>query len=97
VMDLDSGVALRVHSPALERIRDDLAGEFHGLLSAQDRGRWVPHVTIQNKAAPKAARALVRQIRASFEPRPLRIAGLALVRYVDGAWQPLSSWRFRGA
>lgn len=96
-MDLGSGVALKVHSPALDRIRDDLAGEFHGLLSAQDRGPWAAHVTIQNRAEARAARALLREIRESFEPRPLKIAGLALVRYVEGPWEPLASWRFRGA
>ena len=94
-MDLDSGVALRVSSPELKQIRDGLAGKFHGLLSAQDSGRWAPHVTIQNKVEPRAARALLRQIRAQFEPRPLRIAGLGLVRYVEGAWQPLAGYRFR--
>ena len=93
--DLDSGVALRVSSPELEQIRDGLADKFHGLLSAQDSGRWAPHVTIQNKVEPRAARALLRQIRAQFEPRPLRIAGLGLVRYVEGAWQPLAGYRFR--
>lgn len=97
LMDLDSGVALRVHSPGLEIIREDLAAEFRGLLSAQDSGRWAPHVTIQNKAEPRAARALLREMRAGFEPRPLGIVGLALIRYVDGAWQPLGGWSFRGA
>lgn len=95
VLDLDSGVALRVHSPPLEAIREDLAGEFRGLLSAQDKGRWTPHVTIQNKVEPRVARALLRSLRESFEQRPLEISGLQLVRYVDGDWEPISRWRFR--
>lgn len=97
VMDLDSGVALRVHSPGLERLRAEIAAEFHGLLSAQDRGRWAAHVTIQNKAEPRVAHALLREMRESFEPRPLGIAGLQLVGYVQGEWEPLANWRFRGA
>lgn len=96
VMDLDSGVALRVASEELERIREQLAGEFHGLLSAQDVGRWTPHVTIQNKVEPREARALLRQAREEFEPRALGIAGLQLIRYVDREWEPLASYRFRG-
>ena len=95
VMDLDSGVALRVHSPELEAIRDELASEFHGLLTAQDIGRWVPHVTIQNKVEQRAARALLRQMRATLEPRPLALAGLDLVRYVEGEWEPVAGHRFR--
>src|SRR5690349_12233817 len=51
VMDLDGGVAFRVVSPNLDRIRDELADTLHGLLSAQDNGGWRPHVTIQNKVA----------------------------------------------
>jgi hypothetical protein len=95
VMDLDGGVALTVHSPELDAIRAELADEFHGLLSAQDQGRWTPHVTIQNKVEPRVARALLRSLRESFEPRPLEIIGLQLVRYVDGAWAPVAGWRFR--
>ena len=94
-MDLDSGVALRVHSPDLEDIREQLAEEFHGLLTSQDLGRWTPHVTVQNKVEPRVARALVKDLRANWEPRPLAIRGLELVRYEGGPWQPLASWSFR--
>ena len=94
-MDLDSGVALRVESPQLEAIRADLVAEFRGLLSAQDQGRWTPHVTIQNKVEPRVARALLRSLREGFEPRPLVISGLQMVRCVDGGWEPIARWRFR--
>jgi hypothetical protein len=96
-MDLDAGVALRIASPDLEQIRADLAGEFHGLLTSQDIGRWTPHVTIQNKVEPRVARALLREIRNGFEPRPIRIAGLQLIRYQEGEWEPVAVCRFRGA
>ena len=94
-MDLDSGAAFRIHSADLQAIHAELADQFHGLLSAQDQGNWTPHVTIQNKAEPKAARKLVRQLRETFEPRPLAISGLQLVRYVEGEWEPLGRWTFR--
>ena len=94
-MDLDSGVALRVTSPGLERIREELAAEFHGLLTSQDEGRWTPHVTIQNKVEPRVARNLLRQLHEGLQPRPLEITGLQLVRYVDGEWEPLARWTFR--
>ena len=94
VIDLDSGAALRVESPELEETRAELADEFHGLLTSQDMGRWTPHVTIQNKAEPREARALVRALRSNFEPRPLTIVGLELVRYAGGPWEPLARWRF---
>ncbi len=94
-MDLDSGVALRVHSPELEHLRDELAEDYHGLLTSQDAGRWTPHVTIQNKVEPRVARALLRELRDQLDPRSLAIRGLELVRYVEGDWNPLGEWSFR--
>ena len=96
-MDLDSGVALRIASPELEAIRDELAAEFRGLLTVQDQGSWTPHVTIQNKVEPSEARKLLCEMRASFEPRAIEIAGLQLIRYVEGEWEPVARFAFRGA
>ena len=31
-----------------------------------------------------------------FEPRPLRISGLGLHRYLGGPWEPLGIYKFRG-
>ena len=97
VLDLGGGVAFRIVSPDLDRLRDELAGDFHGLLSAQDEGGWRPHVTIQNKVAPKAARALAAAFREQLAARPLRISGLGLVRYLGRPWERLAVYPFRGA
>ncbi|HEU5285140.1 MAG TPA: 2'-5' RNA ligase family protein, partial [Sphingomicrobium sp.] len=96
LMDLGGGVALRVVSDGLDALRGALAHDLHGLLGAQDSGGWRPHVTIQNKVAPKAARALLRSLEDDFRPRPLRIAGLGLHRYLGGPWETLGVWKFRG-
>ena len=96
-MDLGGGVAFRVASDDLDRLRDELADRFHGLLGAQDAGGWRPHVTIQNKVAPKTARELLSTIERNFIPRPLRISGLGLHRYLDGPWETLAVYPFRGA
>lgn len=96
IMDLDSGVAIRIASAELDVIREELASDFRGLLTAQDMGRWTPHITIQNKAEPRLARALVREMRGSFEPRPVEITGLELIRYVEGEWERVARYGFRG-
>jgi hypothetical protein len=96
LMDLGGGVAFRVVSPDLDRIRGELADIFHGLLGAQDAGGWRPHVTIQNKVAPKAARALKESLEREFQPRPLRISGLGLHRYLGGPWETIAVHPFRG-
>jgi len=95
LMDLGGGVALRVVSQDLDRIRDELANDLHGFLSAEDSGGWRPHVTIQNKVPPKIARALRQSLEKSFRARPLGISGLGLHRYLGGPWERLSTYAFR--
>ena len=95
LMDLGGGVAFRIVSTDLDGIRDELGEGLHGLLGAQDSGGWRPHVTIQNKVAPKAARALKQSIEQGFAPRPLAIAGLGLYRYLDGPWERIALYPFR--
>ena len=96
LMDLGGGVALRVVSPDLDRIRRQLAEDFHGLLGVQDLGGWRPHITIQNKVAPKESRAVIAGLEREFRPRPLAIRGLGIHRYLGGPWGELASFSFRG-
>ena len=96
LMDLGGGVAFRVVSDDLDAIRDELAHDLYGMLGAQDSSGWRPHVTIQNKVAPKLACELLRSLEREFQPRPLRIAGLGLHRYLGGPWETLGAWKFRG-
>ena len=95
MMDLGGGVAFRVVSPELDAIRSELADGLHGLLSLQDSRGWRPHVTIQNKVAPKVARALKEELESRFQRRPLGISALALQRYAGGPWEPLGRYPFR--
>ena len=96
LMNLGGGVAYRIVSPDLDAIRNELADAFHGSLSAQDSGGWRPHVTIQNKVAPKVARKLLEDLERNFAPRPLSITGLGLHRYLDGPWERIAVYPFRG-
>jgi hypothetical protein len=95
-MDLGGGVAFRIVSDELDCIRADLADAFRGSLTAQDGQGWRPHVTIQNKVAPKVARALLAELERGFVPRRLAIKGLGLHRYLGGPWETLAVFSFRG-
>ena len=97
LMDLGGGVAFRIASIDLDGIRDELAEDFHGLLGSQDSGGWRPHVTIQNKVAPKDARRLIASLERDFRPRPLAISGLGVHRYLGGPWEDIATYSFRGA
>jgi hypothetical protein len=96
LMNLGGGVAYRIASPDLDRIRDALAQDLHGLLGAQDACGWQPHVTIQNKVAPKIARSLIAALESGIAPRPLAISGLGLHRYMGGSWEEVAIHPLRG-
>ena len=96
LMNLGTGVAFRIVSDDLEAIRADLADHCHGLLGAQDHAGWRPHVTVQNKVQPSAARALRAVLEKDFRSRPLGISGLALHRYLGGPWEPIARYAFLG-
>lgn len=96
LMNLGGGVAFRIVSDDLDDVRCELASMFRGLLSAQDAGGWRPHVTIQNKVAASVARALLVELQRDFQPRPITITGLGLYRYLDGPWELIATYNFRG-
>ena len=96
LMDLGGGVAFRIVSPGLDEIRDELGEHLHGLLGAQDSGGWRPHITIQNKVPAKHARDLIERLEAQFRPRSLAISGLGVHRYLDGPWERIATYAFRG-
>lgn len=96
LLSLGRGVALGIDSPGLVAIRARIAEAMHGQLTPQDQAAWRPHITIQNKVAPSEARALLQALRADFEPRPVKLTGLAAYWYRGGPWEPIAEWRFRG-
>jgi hypothetical protein len=96
VMNLGGGAAFRIASEELDRIRADIAERLSGLLTSQDRAGWSAHVTIQNKVPPRDANALMQALGSQFDRRPVKIAGLALHRYLGGPWETLRTYPFRG-
>lgn len=95
VMDLGGGTALRIFSPDMLDLRAQVAGRFHGMLSAQDQGRPRLHITVQNKVARAQARALQSELAAGFAPRDFSFTGLALHHYRGGPWDSAGQWSFR--
>ena len=88
---LGRGVALEVESPQLSALRGELAQRWWDWLSPQDRQRYKPHVTIQNKQRPELARALFDSLSESWQPLSGLGAGLLLWRYLGGPWELAAS------
>ena len=97
LMPLGRGVAYRVEAPSLLALRKDLATRFSSWLTGQDRERFRPHVTIQNKVTPAEARRTMRTLLASFEPFGGWAEGLQLWRYDGGPWVPAGALGFHPA
>lgn len=93
---LGRGVAIAFASSALVQLRQALAREWRDWLTPQDSAPIAPHVTIQNKVAPAAARDLLRRLEGEMRPMTAQAEGLLLWRYLDGPWQLARRFRFGG-
>lgn len=93
---LGRGVALNVEAPPLCALRRELAEGWHAWLTPQDRQGWRPHVTVQNKVAPDAARATLARLQAEFAPWDAAGAGLLLWHYRGGPWEAAGNFPLRG-
>jgi 2'-5' RNA ligase len=93
---LGRGVALQAESPALLALRAGLARQWSGWLSAQDRQGFRPHVTVQNKVDPPAARDLLDRLSAGFTPWDARGEALLLWHYRGGPWEEAGRFPFSG-
>ena len=94
LISLGQGVALGVDSPGLVAVRSHIAETLRGQLIPQDQAPWRPHITIQNKVAPSAARALLQALRSEFSARPIALEGLSAHWYRGGAWEHIADYRF---
>jgi hypothetical protein len=96
VTSLGRGTALKLSSPAMLDLRDDIADHFRGMLTGQDSHRPRLHVTVQNKVTLAQAIALQQELASRVEPRDFAFRGLELHAYLGGPWDILGRWRFRG-
>ncbi len=96
VMNLGGGTALRLSSPALLDLREEIAERFTGLLTGQDSHAPRLHITVQNKVVNAEAKALQHWLTARVEPQGFTFRGLELHRYLGGPWEAVAKWPFRG-
>jgi 2'-5' RNA ligase len=94
---LGRGVAYELASPGLERLHEGLAATWRLWLTAQDRQKLRPHVTVQNKVDPPDARALLSELTAAFAPFTATAVGLDLWWYRGGPWEKVWTFPFVGA
>ena len=93
---LGRGVAFNLENDELRALHRQLQADFAPHLTPQDRQKLQPHITIQNKVAPAAARPLLATMQAAFAPFGALGTGLHLWAYRGGPWESLAELPFGG-
>jgi 2'-5' RNA ligase len=93
VRNLGRGAAFRLEAPAAAALRAQLAVTFADALTPQDRAKWAPHVTIQNKVTAGEVRETC-EILARLTPPPVLAQGWTLWRYMQGPWEEVNTYVF---
>ncbi len=91
--NLGRGVAFQLQSPALIDLRQSLAKQWHDWLTPQDRQKFQPHVTVQNKVLPEIARETLALLKTAATPDVTGM-GLQLWKYRSGPWEQLVAFPF---
>ena len=91
---LGKGTATEIESAKLIRLRSTLAAGWEKHLTNQDRQKFKPHITIQNKVAPDEARKLYEELRADWQTRTGNVVGLQLWHYLGGPWKLAKEFAF---
>ena len=96
VMRLGRGVAYAMAAPALDRVHAQLREGWLTWLSRQDQQSFRPHVVVQNKVTPEAARELFTRLSSGFRPFTVTATSLLLWHYEGGPWRAAGVFPFAG-
>jgi len=91
---LGKGAAIEIESAELNRLRGELKNKWDEWLTVQDRQKFKPHITVQNKVAPEAARHLFDELSANWTSRDGAGVGIELWYYMNGPWKLSKEFAF---
>jgi len=92
---LGRGTAIEIESPELIDLHKKLAAHWRDVLTNQDKQKFKPHVTIQNKVAPDEAEKLFEQLKNNWKPKKGNAVGLHLWHYRGGPWESAKEFDFK--
>ncbi len=84
---LGKGSAMTIESAELIKLRVALADLWRENLTAQDKQKFQPHITVQNKVAPDEARRLFEDLSADWTAKTGAAEGLTLWHYDAPHWK----------
>lgn len=94
---LGKGTAIEIESAELIALRKNLADEWNKFLTNQDKQKFQPHITIQNKVAPDEAKILFEEIKENWITKQGTAIGLQVWHYRGGPWELAKEFAFRKA
>lgn len=92
---LGRGAAIEIIAPELVAVRANLANRWRELTTAQDRQKFKPHITVQNKTAPEAAKKTYENLKSEWQSRKGNAVGLQLWHYLGGPWRLANEFIFK--
>lgn len=95
LLHLGAGVAYQIESAQLQHLHAHLSAAFAADLIPQDKQRFKPHITVQNKVTPEVSKQLLAELRDGFHPFTVRATGLDLWIYLDGPWRHMEGLTFK--
>ena len=84
---LGKGVAMKIESAELLKLRGNLSAIWRDWLTAQDSQKFQPHITVQNKVAPDEARKLHNNLSEKHRSFTGSGEGMQLWHYLGGPWK----------
>lgn len=88
------GCGIEVESTELISLQFKLFNRWSEYLTEQDKQKFQPHITIQNKVPPEAARITFEELRNTWQVRRGKAVGLQLWNYQGGPWQLENEFSF---
>lgn len=65
---IEKETIFQIESPELISLRNKLANQWSDWLNDQDKQKFAPHVTVQNKTEPEEARRVYEKLNESWQP-----------------------------
>jgi 2'-5' RNA ligase len=97
IMKLGRGVAFQLRSKELVQLQENLKQHWQEWLIPQDRQKFRPHVTVQNKVSATEALMVYEKLISSFQVFCTTGLGLSLWEYLGGPWQKIKDYTFSGS
>ncbi len=97
IMKLGRGVAFQLHSKELVQLQENLKQHWQEWLIPQDRQKFRPHITVQNKVNATEALVVYEKLISAFQVFSTTGLGLSLWEYLGGPWKKIKDYAFSGS